>query len=236
MTSQSLLPVPLPEERITALERAGGLIGLFGSVGALSLARWIQHRSPARLMIMAASLAGLAGVFWAFRNPRRRTTPTGDAILAPCDGTVQKISALQEGRFLRAPAQQVTIRISLGDAPVVRVPGRGAVQYRRLELATNPKAAKAGQSLWLGIRQTQGRRLLMQLTAHEVWRVVPAWLAQPITALVDLEDEVGRGQVAGHLALGGVVQLYLPVSARLVVAAGDRVRAGETLVAMISEA
>jgi len=183
-------------------------------------------------MMTAASLAGLAGVFWAFRTPQRPPSSAGDAILAPCDGTVQKISTLQEGRFLRAPAQQVTIRINLGDAPVVRAPGRGAVHYRRMELAAGSEAAASGQSLWLGIRQTQGPRVLMQLSAHEVWQIVPAWLAQPITALVDLEDAVNAGQVAAHLALGGELRLYLPAGVRLAVSPGDHIRAGQTVVAV----
>lgn len=226
---QSFVPVPLPEERISALERAGGLVALLGSASGATLLRWLRRKSAGRFLAAAASLTGLAGVFWVFRNPPRRIPAVEDAILAPCDGTVQTISIQQEERFLHAPAQQVTIRINLGDVPLVRAPGQGAVQYRCLELVSPEQPTTVGESLWLGIRQPQGTRVLMQLTARAEWQLLPTWMAQPITALVDLEDAVGRGQVTAHLALGGVVRLYLPAGMRLAVAPGDRVRGGETV-------
>ena len=95
------------------------MIGLLSSISAVGLMRWLQRRSPARLAVAATGLAGLASIFWVFRNPRRHVAPALHTVLAPCDGNIEAITLVQEGRFLRSPAHRLRIRVQMSDVQIV---------------------------------------------------------------------------------------------------------------------
>jgi phosphatidylserine decarboxylase len=62
---------------------------------------------------------------------------------------------------------------------------------------------------------------------------MPPFIGRRITALLDLEDTVDRGQVTGHLPLGGQLDVFVPATAQVMAAPEMRVRAGETVLAQI---
>ena len=216
---------------ISALEQAGGVISLLAAAGLAGTAGSLWRRKPAWLALAGASFSALAGVLWIFRNPGRSTAGGLSLAVAPCDGEVRSVALVQEQRFLKAPAHQVTIRVRPGDVQVTRAPVEGVVRYRRYQ--PRGQAGEADDALWLGIRQQEGAKVLIKLSASRFWRAMPAFVGRRITALSDLEESVQQGQVTGHLPLGGEVQVYLPASAQIAVRPGARVRAGESLLAQL---
>lgn len=228
--TRSSLPthiVPPLHDRVSALEQADGILTLLGGMGLAGLAGWLLRRKPSWLMLALASLASLAGVLWIFRNPARKTPGEAGLVVAPCDGEVQAIALLREPRFLRGQAHRVTLRVRPGDVQVTRAPVRGVVRYR------NYQPGPRDDALWLGIRRQDGVRVLIRLKASGFWRIVPSFLGRRITALLDLEDPARQGQISGRLPLGGEVEVYIPVAAQMAVRPGDRVRAGETVLARL---
>lgn len=217
------------EEQISASEQASGVITLLGAAGLAGLVGWLLRRKPGWLVMTAASLSALAGVYWLFRNPPRHIPLGPQLVVAPCDGEVRQIALVQELRFLKALAYQVTIRVRPGDVQVTRAPATGVVRYRRYQ--PGGQAGQRNDALWIGIRQQDGARVLVKLTASSFWRVTPAFVGRRITALADLEDGVQQGQVTGHLPLGGEVQVYIPATAQIEVQPGTRVQAGATTLA-----
>ncbi len=218
------------EHHISAVEQAGGVLSLLAAMGLAGLAGWLWRRRPAWLALAGASLSALAGLLWVFRNPARSHSTGGAGIwVAPCDGQVLSVAETHEGRFLKGPAHCITIRVRPGDVQVMRAPAAGTVRRRRYEPAGS--AGLADDALWIGIRQPDGARLLLHLTASPFWRIMPPFLGRRITSLIDLEDAVLQGQVIGHLPAGGEVQVYIMAGSQVAVEPGAHVRAGETALA-----
>jgi phosphatidylserine decarboxylase len=221
----------IPQDPVTALDQAGGVLGLLSALGALSLAGLLRGRQRAWLAPATAALAGLAGVLWIFRSPQRRT-PAGDGLaIAPCDGEIVAIAEVVEPHFLKAPACRITIRLHASQVQIIRVPLKGTIQYRRYLPAS--QASQPDDALIIGIRQRDNGRALLRLSASPFWRLLPSDAGRRITFPPDLENAVQAGQVAGHLPLGGQVDLYLSRTAQVAVTLGQQVRGGETILAQL---
>jgi phosphatidylserine decarboxylase len=221
----------IPQNPVTALDQAGGVLGLFSALGVLSLVGLLYQRQRIWLAPMAAALAGLAGVLWIFRSPQRHT-PAEDALtIAPCDGEVVAIAEVPESHFLKGSACQITIRLHAGQAQIIRAPLKGTIRYRRYLPAS--QASQPDDVLIIGIHLRDHDRALLRLSAGPLWRLLPTDAGRRITFLPDLENAVQAGQITGHLPLGGQVDLYLPRAAQVVVTLGQQVRGGETILARL---
>lgn len=229
--NHSHLPIIAPEHHISALQQAGGVISLLAAVGLVGLAGWVWRRRPAWLALAGASFSALAGVLWIFRNPDRSTAGGLGQAVAPCDGQVRSVALVWEPRFLKTQAQRVAIKVRPGDVQITRAPVEGMVRYRRYQPLG--QAGAADDTLWIGIRQPDGARVLIRLSASPFWRVLPPFIGRRITALLELEDAVQQGQVIGHLPLGGEVEIYLPTTTQMAIEPAERVRAGETVLAQL---
>ncbi|HSN78247.1 MAG TPA: phosphatidylserine decarboxylase [Anaerolineae bacterium] len=230
-THHSVSPIIPPEHHISALEQASGVMSLLAGAGVVGTIGWLLRRKAAWLALAGASFSALAGVLWIFRNPARSTAGGPSLAVAPCDGQVGSIALIHEPRFLKAPAYKVIIRVRPGDVQVTRAPVEGIVHYRRYE--PRGQAGATDDALWIGIRQPEGAKVLLKLSASPFWRAMPAFVGRRITLLPDLEDRVQQGQVTGHLPLGGEVQVYIPVNAQVTVEPGERLRAGESVLARL---
>jgi phosphatidylserine decarboxylase len=219
------------EDQISALDQAGGVIALLGALGLAGLAGWLLKRQRRWLILAAVSQSALTGLFWLFRNPTRRSPQDPNLVAAPCDGDVRGVTMVQEERFLKAPAYQVTIRVRPGDVQIMRAPIEGFVRYRCYQTGGSTEARD--DVIWFGTRQPDNGRVLVQLTSSGFWRIMPRHHGRRITVLPDLEDSVQQGQITGHLPLGGEVQVYVPVTAQIAVGPGVHTRAGETVLARV---
>jgi phosphatidylserine decarboxylase len=219
------------EQQISVWEQAGGVSALLAIASLTGIAGWLWRRRSSWLVLAAASLSALAGVGWLFRNPPRQVPPEAGLVLAPCDGVVCRITRVQEPRFVKGPAYQVTIRVRPGEVQVTRAPAGGVVRYRRYQ--PRGQAGQHDDTIWMGLRQKDGAKVLVQLTASPFWRAIPPFAGRRITALLDLEDTVDRGQVTGHLPLGGQVDVFVPATAQVTTAPGLHVQAGETVLAQL---
>lgn len=77
----------------------------------------------------------------------------------------------------------------------------------------------------------QKRVVLAARVGEVAVRLITSLAARRIEAWVKPEDAVGRGQRIGRILLGSTVVLELPPQLPLRVQIGERVRAGETIVA-----
>jgi phosphatidylserine decarboxylase len=224
-------PIISPAFHISALEQAGGVISLLAAAGVAGTIGLLLRRKPAWLALAGASFSTLAGVLWIFRNPDRSTAGGLRLAVAPCDGQVHSVDLVQEPRFLKAPAQQITIRVRPGNVQVTRAPVAGIVRYRRYQ--PRGQSGQRDDALWIGLRQPEGAKVLLKLTASAFWRALPPFIGRRITALLDLEDTAAQGQVTGHLPLGGQIDVFVPATSQVTVGPGTRVRAGETVLAQL---
>ncbi len=146
-----------------------------------------------------------------FRDPIRTCGGPPRIVCAPVDGRVMLIEDTAESPDLR----RLGILVSWRDVHVVRAPQSGVLD----RLDRRPHGIRGAWSTAAG-----GFALSLDAT-------------RPLRPVLDrrLGEEMTRGERLGLLPLGGRVELRLPASAQLLVAVGDRVRAGHSAVATIEE-
>lgn len=151
-----------------------------------------------------------------FRDPAR---PIGKGIISPADGKIIEVD--RDTGF-------IAIYMGLRNVHVNRAPWSGVVNERRRQsgghAAASTKAAAHNQSVNWEIGTLLGNIRLRQIAGTLARRIVP---------YIDEGARIKKGQKIGLIRFGSRVELLLPPTARIVVAAGDRVRAGETTVAEV---
>lgn len=173
-------------------------------------------------------LFGFAGFFWYFfRNPRR-SPPEGEGlIVSPADGKVLKA---EEGLWpiYGRKGKVVSVFMSIWDVHVNRVPFDGEVmdqQFLKGKFlpAFEQEAANRNHRNLLVLKGEGGLEGVLVQVAGVLARRIICW-ARPGQFLK-------KGDPFGAIVLGSRVDLYLPEDVDLLVSPGDRVRAGETVIA-----
>jgi len=167
----------------------------------------------------ALTLALGGFVIWFFRDPERTPPPNG--VVAPADGRVSVVR--EEGDRIR-----VGVFMNVTDVHVLRAPMDGTV-----ETATHrPGAHRPAFSK----DSDRNERVDVVFDTHDV-SMIAGWFARRIYPYLAAGDTVTRGDRIGHIAFGSRADVLLPAAYDrddLLVATGDAVRAGETVVALRS--
>jgi phosphatidylserine decarboxylase len=187
--------------------------------GLLWLAGWPLLGAP----IVAVGLFGLAF----FRDPRRSCDGSPTAVCSPADGRVLVVGKAPEELAARGLPQQVSIFMSVFNVHVNRAAIAGTlVDYsyhpgRKLSAFKDKASLENEQNLsvWEG---PAGRVALKQIAGLVARRIV--FDHRP-------GDRVARGERIGLIRYGSRVDVFLPAATKVLVAAGDRVRAGESVIA-----
>jgi len=151
-----------------------------------------------------------------FRDPER--SPPESGFVAPADGKVSVIR--EEGDRLR-----VGVFMNVWNVHVNRAPAGGTV--RRIE--HTPGAHRPAFSK----DSDRNERVRLEFGDHAVVLIAGAF-ARRIFPYVEAGDDVERGDRIGHIAFGSRADVVLPEGVGrddLEVAEGDRVLAGETVIA-----
>jgi len=181
------------------------------------------------LTLGAVALALL--VFWFFRDPER-ITPTGERlILSPADGRVVGITESDEPRFLKDRAIQVSVFLSPLNVHVNRIPCSGRIR----EVAYRPGKFLSAQRDRASLENEQNA-ILLETGAGEkiVFVQIAGFLARRIVCWIKPGDPVKQGVRFGMIRFGSRMDLYLPLSTRLRVKAGDRVKGGLSVIGELS--
>ncbi len=205
------------------LDRSGVpfILGALAPAVALVLAR-----RPG-LALPFAALAMFFGFF--FRDPEREPPSDPRLVLAPADGRVLVAGGAAGGDAPPGEWTQVSIFLSPLDVHVNRTPVAGdvtRVEYRagRFLPAYDPAAATENEraEIWL---DHDGETV--------VCRQVVGFLARRIVCRVRPGSRVEAGDRIGVMKFGSRMDVFLPTSAVLKVCVDDRVRAGETTLAVL---
>ncbi len=205
-----------------ALRDALPLLGIVAAATAFFLVlpfRWSRLCGSLLLLL-------LGFVVFFFRDPDRRPIRDPDAILAPADGKVVAVDVVPESPFSSRPMRRVAIFLSVFDVHVNRAPTAGRVtkiEYARGSFldARRKEAAERNerQDWWIATpRGTIGVRQIAGLVARRIVR----WVGEG--------DSVQAGERIGMIRFGSRTELYLPEECHILVAPGDVVHAGETVV------
>ena len=159
-------------------------------------------------------------VLYFFRDPERVPPPGEGLVLAPADGRVTAVQADGQGT-------RVSIFLSVLDCHINRSPVAGIITEARhtsgrYRPAWDRRASSENERNHLVIRAEGGDYGVTQIAGV---------LARRIVCGKKPGDRVERGERIGMIRFGSRTDLHLPADVRPVVAPGDRVRGGLTIVA-----
>jgi phosphatidylserine decarboxylase len=180
----------------------------------------------------AVILSLTAFLLFFFRDPDRITPPDPNAIISGADGRVMSIVRLWEKAHLHAECIRISIFLSIFDVHVNRSPLTGHSMFLgyfpgRKYLAFREKSSEMNQHNMILIEGLQTRCLIAQIVGPVARRVV-YWLNPGSSVPVKAGDRIGM------MKFGSRLDIYLPAADVDVLARpGDRVRAGETVIARI---
>jgi len=171
---------------------------------------------PSSVLTFAAALGVPLGVTVFFRDPDRQ--PDGEGVVSPADG---KVTVLREedGRV------RLGVFMNLYDVHVNRAPvGGEVVASEHHDGGHLPAFSKDSE---------RNERVVTRIDEHTVVQIAGAF-ARRITTYVGEGDTVERGERIGVIAFGSRVDVVFPESYEredIAIEKGDRVRAGETVLA-----
>lgn len=178
-------------------------------------------------LLSLAALVLTLGIVHFFRDPQRVVPREKDAALSPADGRVLEVrSRVEPGRTESRP--RISIFMNVFDVHVNRSPVQGRVtdirycRGRFLRASLN-KADRTNEQNVIRIEDELGQGWCMVQIAGLVARRIVCW--------PDIDDQIESGQRVGLIKFGSRVDLYLPEGYEIKVRPGDRVFAGQSILA-----
>ncbi|MCC7203183.1 MAG: phosphatidylserine decarboxylase family protein [Nitrospirae bacterium] len=183
-------------------------------------------------LIIPAGIFSLVTLFiiWFFRNPER-TTPQGERnVISPADGKIIEIKEDAETRILKKRMLKISIFMNLFNVHVNRIPCNGRV----IDILYNPgkfvsanldKASLENEQNAVVLETPSGEKVIFIQIAGLIARRIVCWLRAG--------QFVRRGERFGLIRFGSRVDVYLPAGTEVMVSLGDKVKAGETILAVL---
>lgn len=175
-----------------------------------------------------------AFVIWFFRDPERRVARGDGVVLAPADGTVDDLIELEHCALLGGPAVRIGIYLSLFSVHVQRAPFDAVVveSFARAgrRVPTHRIGELDGNEQYVTILRSLDRAEVLGAV-----RQIAGPIARGIVNVLRPGELIVAGARFGLIRFGSRVELFLPAAAglRLSVVRGARVRAGETVLAVL---
>jgi phosphatidylserine decarboxylase len=179
---------------------------------------------------LAVPLVILAAFFlFFFRDPDRRHSATFDSVVSPADGRVLVAGDAVPEASPDGAWKQISIFLSPMNVHVNRIPASGRITrvvftpgkflaaYKHDAASTNERS-----EIWIdhGGQMVVSRQIVGFLARRVVCRAAPG-------------AEVRAGDRYGVMKFGSRMDVFLPLSAEILVKVGDMVRGGETIIAVL---
>ena len=198
-------------------EGAPFIIGL----GILTIAlAWIGFAGPAVL-----AFAAMLFVIFFFRNPERTIPGEQGLLVSPADGRILKVEEVEIDGLLKGRFRKVSIFMNVFNVHVNRAPYTGNVEkieYHggKFLSADLDKASADNEKNNVLIRTKEGKAFLTIQIAGLIARRIVCWIGEG--------TEIVKGQRFGLICFGSRLEVILPLESKVLVQAGQKVRAGET--------
>ena len=178
---------------------------------------------------IGAVLTGWCGYF--FRDPDRVTPSRPGLIVSPADGVLQRIEQAPppaELDMAPRPVTRLSIFMNIFNVHVNRVPADGAI----VKLAYRPgKFLNASLDKASEVNERQSIRMALSDGRELAWVQIAGLIARRIKCTLDESQAVRAGERFGLIRFGSRVDVYLPEGVAPLVAVGQTMVAGETVLA-----
>ena len=166
-----------------------------------------------------------------FRDPERIAPNDPDAVVAAADGTVTDIVDVEENEVLKAKTRRVGIFLSIFNVHTNRAPVEGRIIFREHHKglcldARRPDCSEKNEAMTWAFQNPRATIVVRQLTGA---------IARRIVGWAEVGDQLKKGERFGMIRFGSRTEVYLPLSASVLVKAGDRVSGGSTIIARLAD-
>jgi len=194
------------------------------------IARYIEPHWTAYLLYTAMALL-VAFILFFFRDPDREITQGDNLVISPADGKVVQIKEVEENRYIKGPATQISIFLSPMDVHVNRVPVNGTLEYLEYEpgiflVAYDHRASELNERADFGVKHSTGTKVF--------FRQITGFLARRIVYHIEKGDELKAGDRFGMMKFGSRMDILVPTDVEVNVSEGERAVAGQTILATIN--
>jgi phosphatidylserine decarboxylase len=180
------------------------------------------------LALLFVLLIGYTFVF--FRDPDRAAPSEPEVVVAAADGVVVEIADLEETEVVRQTMRRVAIFLSVFDVHTNRAPIDGRIIYREHHEglcldARNPECSVRNEAMTWAFENPRAILVVRQITGA---------IARRIVGWSQVGDTLKKGDRFGMIRFGSRTEVYLPLSATVLVRVGDRVAGGASPIARLS--
>jgi phosphatidylserine decarboxylase len=166
-----------------------------------------------------------------FRDPEREVPVDPGSVVAAADGAIADIVEVEESDVLKIKTRRVGIFLSIFDVHTNRAPIEGRVIYRehREGLCVDARRAdcsEKNESMTWAFANSRATIVVRQLTGA---------IARRIVGWSQVGDELKKGDRFGMIRFGSRTEVYLPLTATVLVKVGDHVSGGSTIIARLPE-
>jgi phosphatidylserine decarboxylase len=192
----------------------------------LALASWLF---TAWLSVLFVAL--IIYTLFFFRDPDRIAPPDPRAVVAAADGTVTDVIEVEETELLKTKTRRVGIFLSIFDVHTNRAPIDGRIIFRKHREglffdARRHECSEKNEAMTWGFENPQATIVVRQLTGA---------IARRIVAWSDVGDELKKGDRFGMIRFGSRTEVYLPLTASVLVKVGEHVAGGSTIIARLPD-
>ncbi|MDR3667118.1 MAG: phosphatidylserine decarboxylase family protein [Ignavibacteriaceae bacterium] len=206
-----------------------------GIVAAISIIIFIialnQNNNIIKLSLIILSLVLLIFTLNFFRDPERKSPGKDNVVVSPADGTVLFVKEVDDNKYIKAKAKQISIFMSPFNVHVNRIPIDGKVEYLKYYkgkyiAAFEDKASDVNERSEFGINSKIGKVFFTQ---------VAGFVARRIVYEIKEGDSVHQGERFGMIKFGSRVDVIVPFNWNEKVKKDDKVTAGETILFEINK-
>lgn len=167
-----------------------------------------------------------------FRDPERFVPVDDSALICPADGKVIVIEDMQDDRFTNQDVIKISIFMNVFNVHVNRAPLSGTVEKiiyspGKFYSADSVKGAEQNEFCSVVLNSDQGDKIAFVQVAGLIARRIVCYLEQG--------DKIAAGRRFGLIRFGSRVDLYIPKKMEPQVRIGQKVIAGETVLATIPQ-
>ncbi|MDZ7659217.1 phosphatidylserine decarboxylase family protein [Fodinibius sp.] len=194
------------------------------------IARYIEPHWTAYLLYTAMAVL-IAFILYFFRDPDREITVGDNVVISPADGKIVQIKEVDEERYIKGPATQISIFLSPLDVHVNRIPVTGTLEYLEYEpgmflAAYDHRASELNERADFGVKHPSGTKIF--------FRQITGLLARRIVYHIDKGDKLEVGKKFGMMKFGSRMDILVPPEVEVNVSEGEKAVAGKTILATIN--
>lgn len=191
---------------------------------------------PKQWLAIPAAIAGVLLVLftlWFFRDPDR-TVPKDavndlSLVVAPADGKVVEVIEELETHYMNSRVRRISIFLSPLDVHVNRSPVTGEVEFYNYNpgkylVAYHPKSSELNEQSRIGVNTPYGKVFFKQIVGI---------VARRLVCELKVGDKVQTGEKFGMMKFGSRMDVMISLESEVYVKVGDRVVAGETIIAKL---